>query len=744
MSFPFIAPIKPWIKEKLEKREQFSFENFKLSPFVIMTSGAVVLKAKEGENIPKKIKNGDYGTDAFRGCVISNQSEFSKLYQTSNTILGYDLNGIPIEIKGEKDRKISTPIIQSLEIDTDGGNNTLKDARVKIKCFSLKQLEMFDLFFLRPSMNVILEYGWNTDIIGKTEIDKLLFAKKKHDEYVKQFAGLFDDAKVAKSTYLENLKNTNGNYDYMAGKVTEFTYSPVEDGTYDVDLTISAGNELQLWMPMKQSNADSSIPKKDRVVEHPFNTWLRKISADFNLPRILELDETKWSNEFFNWHMMNAKEKDKVVSFDAYISFKLIKELLQNSQNLKIYKSTGDKDKIEINYFLDADKKNEIIPMNSHKYMISSTEDIIIPNKIPVFAFDTSKDKKNVLIIDDTKQPVDASVNGKTFNNEITKLYDSNGVIKELEKDKVYGNLLNIFFRYEAVLNIYNQSYTQADFINGILGMVNENTYGLCKLEIMSASDNPDYTGKALQILDYKLFTKSPKQIETQKAYRFKIGPSGSIVREFNFSMELGTLAQAQALYQSQLNLNSITTGETFDTSSNSFINNEAYTLFDMSYARNADGYFSVNEVEKYIILQTAKNNKQKSITHNVTLSEKKTEADKEVENLADVLKKKSIKFRIGKENKTLIFLDTGVIKNKIGKDTKGSALTYLDITLAIDGIAGLSCGEYFQIDGIPEIYNKNGIFQITNVKQGIDDSGWKTTIEAGYRVNVEAVLPKT
>ena len=163
-----------------------------------------------------------------------------------------------------------------------------------------------------------------------------------------------------------------------------------------------------------------------------------------------------------------------------------------------------------------------------------------------------------------------------------------------------------------------------------------------------------------------------------------------------------------------------------------------------MSFAQNSDGYFSINEVEKEVILLTAKNNKQKTVTHNVTPAPKKTEADKEVENLADVVKKKSIKFKVGKENKTLIFLDTGVIKEKINKETKGSALTYLDITFAIDGMAGLSCGEYFQIDGIPEIYNKNGIFQITNVKQGIDDSGWKTTIEAGYRVNIEAVVPKT
>ncbi len=87
--------------------------------------------------------------------------------------------------------------------------------------------------------------------------------------------------------------------------------------------------------------------------------------------------------------------------------------------------------------------------------------------------------------------------------------------------------------------------------------------------------------------------------------------------------------------------------------------------------------------------------------------------------------------------------MDKGLIQDKIKKEEKGSALTYLDITLAIDGMAGLSCGEYFQIDGIPEMYNNNGFFQITNVKQGIDDNGWKTTIEAGYRIDIEKIKNK-
>jgi hypothetical protein len=214
--------------------------------------------------------------------------------------------------------------------------------------------------------------------------------------------------------------------------------------------------------------------------------------------------------------------------------------------------------------------------------------------------------------------------------------------------------------------------------------------------------------------------------------------------------MELSELAQSQALYQSQLNLNNIVAGKELEiTGANAQLKTEAYALFDLSYAKNSDGWFSVNEVEKNIVIQSAEKNRVKTQTFGTEIAKPTDTAAKEVENLEEVIKKKSVKFKIKKSGKdtikTYIFLDVGVIKSKIGtNDEGGSALSYLDIDLAIDGMAGLSCGEYFQIDGIPEIYNQNGIFQITNVKQGIDDSGWKTTIEAGYRVNVAAVTPTT
>ncbi len=739
MPFPFVAPLKKEIEDKLKERELYGLSNHKFSPFIILSSGAVV--TNQSENILDTIKNGTY-TNAYKGCVISNQTSLGLMYQSSDTILGYDLDNKQIKIKGESNRKISTPIIQSLEIDTDGGNNTLKSARVKIKVMSLKQLEMFDLFFLRPSMPVVLEYGWNTDLISKTTIDSKLISKKKYDDFVSIVTSHFTKFKESKIDYLTTLSETKYNYDYMIGKVTDFNYSPSEDGTYDVDLEISAGNELQLWMPLKQNTNKSAQAKKDKQA-NLFQTWLNKIYADFNLPSVISgYSEKDWKSEFFNWDMINAQEKDKTVSFNKYISFKFVLELLTLSQVFKF-----DKSKL-VYYYEDKDKTKQIIPMNSHKFMCSTSEDLIIPNSIPSFKRNTEKGKENELILDISGSLNDCKINDKSFNITTTTIYDNAGKEYSLDTNLKYGNLLNVFINYEAVLRAYNQSYTQADFINNVLEIVNSNTFGLCKLELMSQTDDNTNALKSLSIIDYKL-TAIKNSEPSKNSYKFTIGPN-SILREFSFSMELSTLAQAQAMYQSQLNLNDIMSGKGLDTSVNAQLQKEAYKLFDLSYAKNSDGWFSINEIDKYIVIEAAKNAKEKEEKANVSKEPPKKEddySDKKPEDLAELIRQKSVNFKTNVNNKakikTYIFLDKGVIQNVIQKEKQGSALTYLDISLSIDGMSGFSCGEYFNIEGIPEIYNRNGYFQITNVKQGIDENGWKTTIEAGYRIDIEKAFGK-
>jgi len=140
------------------------------NPYVVLQSGALVVKKgyisdeeKSYENRMAKIDElicDPPVTDCYKGCIISNNINNLELsYSTGQTPVGVDFDGKVILVEGESGRKVSTPIILSVDVDTEESNNTLKMTRVQIKCFTLKQLEMFELFFMKPGMNVMVEWG---------------------------------------------------------------------------------------------------------------------------------------------------------------------------------------------------------------------------------------------------------------------------------------------------------------------------------------------------------------------------------------------------------------------------------------------------------------------------------------------------------------------------------------------------------------------------------------------------------
>jgi hypothetical protein len=274
--------------------------------------------------------------------------------------------------------------------------------------------------------------------------------------------------------------------------------------------------------------------------------------------------------------------------------------------------------------------------------------------------------------------------------------------------------------------------------------------FGLCNLQVAKDSDTAHST---LTIIDYKL--RTDKEPSDPPSYKFKLSPpimwqdkdndkytkKSSIIKAFEFNYEMGVLMQAQAMYQTQLSLNAAKKNTKQTNNPTKAI--VARENFDYVYSVNADGYYAINQIEFLINKKAEPFNKEKE-EKGLTKVKSKSEADKEIKNQNDVLKDRSIKFKWNDSDKksttnevTLIYLDSALIQDKINvAPPNTTSLTFLEIKITIDGIAGLHCGQYFQIDGVPEIYNKNGFFQITNIKHSIDsENGWVTTIEAGLRI---------
>ena len=170
MGFPYLAPVKKWVVDILKEREYSTevksilspttipnnFNSVLKRPWIVLTSGAKVtkqpMKGLDAEARAKKLEElyTQKASDSkdYLGCIIRNDLDKDAKYQKEESYIGVDFAGKKIKVIGESNRRISTPIIESVEIDTDGANNTLKIARVNVRCFSLKQFEMFNCFFV--------------------------------------------------------------------------------------------------------------------------------------------------------------------------------------------------------------------------------------------------------------------------------------------------------------------------------------------------------------------------------------------------------------------------------------------------------------------------------------------------------------------------------------------------------------------------------------------------------------------
>ena len=275
------------------------------------------------------------------------------------------------------------------------------------------------------------------------------------------------------------------------------------------------------------------------------------------------------------------------------------------------------------------------------------------------------------------------------------------------------------------------------------------NMYGFCYLELATC-DSSSNSNQGLTIIDRKL----PKPFTNQQkidAYRFPIGTNNSIVHTFSFDFQMDDLMAGQTLYSTKLGIS--------DSEDNKFTSQQSdnirypitvATSANMEYFKNADGLHSINPVEVKIQKQlhrkklaeeakaaqekkppTPKEELQKQ------LDEKKEKAAKKLQ-AQDTLKTNFVRFRLDDKDKqthNLIYQDPGLLKYYLTKDPDPDSVLVsgADVTIAIDGMSGFATADYFLIDGVPEIYNENGVFQITSIQQGINNEGWLTTITAGW-----------
>jgi hypothetical protein len=729
----YLAPMKKWVVEELENREKNPNKSNTKMPFVIMSSAAKIVKhttqqtREEVLNSVKEVVEGK-GVVEHLGCIISNHIDPNINYSHANPYVGYDFNGKLVTVNGESNRKISPPIIESVDIDTNGVGNTLKEARVRVRCFSLKQYEMFELFFCKPAMHILLEYGDNSN---SSTLNGAMIEKTNYSEFVRIFRQFTNPNTKQFAEYLKTCEGSKGSYDRVAGKLINYSYSIDNDSTYNVELTIAQSNEYSLALPKAFVTNYSAVSTPNNKNLDTFEEWKNQILNDLpglNKDYIDTLKPDVWKKDFFNWGKSDETDIEKTASNDPYISLRFLLDILMN--NIVSQGGTDPDFKFEYSHRFKKGAE-KIIPFNVHKNIISSSPSIIFPNKeLPKFNLNTKTNKVEI----DTKT-IDGSINGYTLfdNSDIDYIdpLDNRIIIVQPLKETRIGNALNIFIRYKDIGELWEKNYSRKAFLVDILDKINEASYGTFRLIYANINE-----GDKASVIDSKLYvptlTASTEQSSFRKEYRFKPTTINSNVREFTFNFELTNQVAAATVF----NMNKYLAGIKNKTTADKIpLPNEAYQSIDYSSFSTADGLYSINQIEYEQLMESTK-----ATPPNANIKEDTSFETKVAERAYNL---KQIKFKIKKGDvKPFIYLDYAFIlkylkptekDNKLAKNTY-ELVTPITINVKIDGISGITCGETFKIDGIPEQYNRLGDFQITNTKHNIDkDNGWTTTLEAMF-----------
>ena len=141
---------------------------------------------------------------------------------------------------------VPMPGIESVDVKCLN-RGSIKEANVKIKCYSPEQFQIIDLLYLRIGYTMFIEWGWSPYLNNDNELIADYHTLIEQKEW-----GFFDKKWQDKShrgflRALEKYRNTrHGNYDGLLCKVTNFSWDFNANGSYDITIRlISLGDVIE-------------------------------------------------------------------------------------------------------------------------------------------------------------------------------------------------------------------------------------------------------------------------------------------------------------------------------------------------------------------------------------------------------------------------------------------------------------------------------------------------------------------
>lgn len=414
-----------------------------------------------------------------------------------------------------------SPLVTGLEIK-EGKDQISRECVLKLKAFTLEQMEMIQTYFLEPGYSLCIEYGWNTDYGVLNVID----TKQKTDGILSQAV----DRNLNYDRLHEIRVSSHGDYDSFLGFIVggsassdgdkwditvklrgapglptflqgqqktlelntkgEVVGKEGEPKPYEVSETELAGNASNVLRDRRFKNMFNQLPAQRQI--DSVRALIDKCNfSDFiNFDAAINKNITSYANP--GWWARNfggdnagkelkigtsTIEKEKLFSRNKYISFDLAVKILNSNGQFTAYKM-GDKD-VSVVFDISKTKIGAFPGMFSTK-----ASKLIIPGWMPDFAVyflndgQVSQKKGGVLTSGKDYDIVNNPIAGTTIQfvepGPLKVDTDGDGL---KEKAGFWGYLKNLYINFD----VFNEKIQQKNksIRDVFLDMLNEMSSGV-------------------------------------------------------------------------------------------------------------------------------------------------------------------------------------------------------------------------------------------------------------------------
>ena len=653
------------------------------------------------------------------------------------------INGNSYGFGNSDQGKTPMPGLTSVSVQ-NYNNGAIRKGVVRFTCTSLEQFNIINTLYMRVGYYTLVEWGHctyldseNKQIINRQEFNTPAFSK-------------FFEGKTS-ATILGEIQrevvSSNGNYDALIGKVTNFSWT-FRDGSYDCTVDIFSPGDIIDSLRANVTSISKPVQiKKESIFLGPVG--FVSSSAANPLPFAPDTSNTEnqeKDDQKIKPLFIKKSNSSVIASTLYYFANQLDNKGTRLGNSSRSYKTPGEKNaKVEVFRFTDGSETKsyfitlgKLLKMIENKVLLydqASKEPIIRINSdynqnfCARFPEQVSTDYSKCFI----PYKLELANGDRVSTQRLYEAYNSTdedvkGNDARFDYKNYVGKMMHILINFDFIVKTLlnktdkDNKISIKDFLQTLMNGVSSAIGGINDFKI-----GYNYLNNELTIYDNnplvtdQLVKGIKPQVAKFNSYGVQKDQSASFLRNVSIQTSISNDFATMISVGGQPDGNQI--GE----------NATAFSLFNAGL----EDRIQPTALDAYHTNDTG------SIDPSIVFKENK-------EKLFQLVKQRNSKTASEIDLASATAINTNYAKYYLGQVTKvektpGSIFIPFDMTLEMDGLSGTRIFDVFTIDNkiLPEMYTESLNFVIKGIQHDVTEGGWTSTISSLTYNQFEATDPQ-